>query len=619
MKIQTLRLLALLLVSLMLMTGALVSCTVDPTNPYQTNPETTPETDPETDPQYETITIAEALELCGEPGNITTERYYIRATVKSVKNAQYGQMVIEDATGTIDVYGTYSADGEKTYPELDYQPVKGDEVLLHCILQNYNGTKEVKNARLIEYVNNQGNIDVSDYTAATVAEAREAEAGAHLKIKGVVSRITFATGMKPSGFILVDGTSSIYVYDMDAAQRVQIGNTVEVAGTKDYWILDSEMESAEKFGYTGCNQLTSVTLVSNDQGNTAFDTSWITETTVKALIETPVTEDITTQIYKVNALVKKVPGSGFVNYYFFDLDGETGAYTYTQCNGSDFAWLDAFDGKICAVYLTALNAKSAASSCFFRLLPIAVYDEQFQFDLADTAKHVVEYYGVGQFLESYTGDPAMELTTTVASTLLGFEGATLTYSSSNEDVVYFTETDGKTVFHCGDAGKATVTVTATYGEISHSQTVEVQVEANAEIDSITVADAILAPIDTTVTVKGIVGPSVVNKDGFYLFGEDGSVIAVLVNSTDELAGLEIGHEIVITGIRERYIKDDSYDTHGQTSIVKATVVANYYGNHEYSTEKFITDSTVEAFYDLDETVDYSTTVYVLTVRIERTG
>ena len=619
MKTQTLRLLALLLVSLMLMTGALVSCTVDPTNPYQTNPETTPETDPETDPQDETITIAEALALCGEPGNVTEERYYIRATVKSIKNAQYGQMVIEDATGTIEVYGTYSADGSLTYPELDYQPVKGDEVLLHCILQNYNGTKEVKNARLIEYVNNQGSIDVSDYTAATVAEAREAEAGATLKVKGVVARITFANGMKPNGFILVDSTSSIYVYDMDAAQRVQIGNTVEVAGTKDYWILDSEKESAEKFGYTGCNQLTSVTLVSNDKGNTAFDISWITETTVKDLIETPVTEDVTTQIYKVNALVKKVPGSGFVNYYFYDLDGETGSYTYTQCNGNDFAWLDAFDGKICTVYLTALNAKSAAASCFFRLLPVAVYDEQFQFDLADTAKHVVQYYGVGQFMPSYTGDPAVELITTASSTLLGFEGAALTYSSSNEDVVYFTETDGKTVFHCGDAGTATVTVTASYNGSSYSETVEILVESNEEVDSITVADAILAPIDTTVTVKGIVGPSVVNKDGFYLFGEDGSVIAVLVASTDELAGLEIGHEIVITGMRERYVKDDSYATHGQTSIVNATVVANYYGSHEYSTEKFITNSTVEAFYDLDETVDYSTTVYVLTVRIERTG
>lgn len=619
MKTQTLRLLALLLVSLMLMTGALVSCTVDPTNPYQTNPEINPETDPETDPQYETITIAEALALCGEPGNVTTERYYIRATVKSIKNAQYGQMVIEDATGTIEVYGTYSADGSLTYPELDYQPVKGDEVLLHCILQNYNGTKEVKNARLIEYVNNQGSIDVSDYTAATVAEARDAEAGATLKVKGVVARITFANGMKPNGFILVDSTASIYVYDMDAAQRVQIGNTVEVAGTKDYWILDSEKESAEKFGYTGCNQLTSVTLVSNDKGNTAFDISWITETTVKDLIETPVTEDVTTQIYKVNALVKKVPGSGFVNYYFYDLDGETGSYTYTQCNGNDFAWLDAFDGKICTVYLTALNAKSAAASCFFRLLPVAVYDEQFQFDLADTAKHVVQYYGVGQFMPSYTGDPAVELIPSVSSTLLGFEGATLTYSSSNEDVVYFTETDGKTVFHCGDAGTATVTVTASYNGSSYSETVEILVESNEEVDSITVADAILAPIDTTVTVKGIVGPSVVNKDGFYLFGEDGSVIAVLVASTDELAGLEIGHEIVITGMRERYVKDDSYETHGQTSIVNATIVANYYGSHEYSTEKFITDSTVEAFYDLDETVDYSTTVYVLTVRVERTG
>ena len=619
MKIQMLRLLALLLVSLMLMTGALVSCTNDPTDP-ETNPtDTTPETDPETDPQYETITIAEALALCGEPGNITTERYYIRATVKSIKNAQYGQMVIEDATGTIEVYGTYSADGSLTYPELDYQPVKGDEVLLHCILQNYNGTKEVKNARLIEYVNNQGSIDVSDYTAATVAEARDAEAGATLKVKGVVARITFANGMKPNGFILVDNTASIYVYDMDAAQRVQIGNTVEVAGTKDYWILDGEKESAEKFGYTGCNQLTSVTLVSNDKGNTAFDTSWITETTVKELIETPVTEDVTTQIYKVTALVKKVPGSGFVNYYFYDLDGETGAYTYTQCNGGDFAWLDAFDGKICTVYLTALNAKSAASSCFFRLLPVAVYDEQFQFDLADTAKHVVQYYGVGQFMPSYTGDPAVELITTAASTLLGFEGAALTYSSSNEDVVYFTETDGKTVFHCGDAGTATVTVTASYNGSSYSETVEILVESNEEVDSITVADAILAPIDTTVTVKGIVGPSVVNKDGFYLFGEDGSVIAVLVASTDELAGLEIGHEIVITGMRERYVKDDSYETHGQTSIVNATVVANYYGSHEYSTEKFITDSTVEAFYELDETVDHSTTVYVLTVRVERTG
>ena len=172
--------------------------------------------------------------------------------------------------------------------------------------------------------------------------------------------------------------------------------------------------------------------------------------------------------------------------------------------------------------------------------------------------------------------------------------------------------------HCGTNGKATVTITATYGEISYSETVEISVESNADVSYISVADAILAGIDTPVTVKGIVGPSVVNKNGFYLFGEDGSVITVLLASTDEFAGLEIGHEIVITGRRERYINDDSYETHGQTSIVDATIVANYYGNHEYSTDKFVTNSTVEEFYALDKTVDYSTTVFVLTVRIERT-
>ena len=425
--------------------------------------------------------------------------------------------------------------------------------------------------------------------------------------------------MKPNGFILVGDGASIYVYDMDAAQRVQIGNTVEIAGTKDFWILDDERESADKFGYKGCNQLADCTLISNDNGATAFDTSWIEETTIKDLIETPVTEDITTNIYKVNALVKKVPGSGFVNYYFYDLDGETGSYTYTQCNGSDFAWLDEFDGKICTVYLTALNAKSTSTGCVFRLLPISVYDEGFTFDLNKTAEHVVKYYGVCQFMSSYTGDPAKELTAQVSSDLLGFAGAALSYTSSDESVVYFTtDTPGVVTFHCGAAGKATVTVTANYNGTSYSETVEIEVAANANVDSITVADAILAPIDTDVTVKGIVGPSVVNKPGFYLFGEDGSVIAVLVNSTDELVGLEIGHEIVITGMRERYIKDDSSTTCGQSSIVNATIVANYYGNHEYSTDKFVTDSTVEEFYALDKTIDYSTTVYVLTVRVERT-
>ena len=124
-----------------------------------------------------------------------------------------------------------------------------------------------------------------------------------------------------------------------------------------------------------------------------------------------------------------------------------------------------------------------------------------------------------------------------------------------------------------------------------------------------------------VVVKGIVGPSVVNKNGFYLFGEDGSMIAVLVNSVEEFVGLEIGHEIILKGMRERYVDDDSATWAGQTCIVNAEILVNNYGNTAYSTAKFVTDKTLADFYALDGAVDYSTTVFVLkaTVSVEKTN
>jgi len=567
---------------------------------------------------YEIITISKALELCGEPGNLTTDRYYIVGTVESVDNAQYGQMTIKDDTGSISVYGTYSADGSVGYSEIESKPYKGDVVLLHCTLQNYNGTKEVKNARLIDFMHVEISVDASKYTEMTVADAREAEASKLIKVDGVVAKITYAFGMKPSGFYLVDETGSIYVYDADTAQRVKEGNTVTLLGSKTYWILDSEKESANKFGYKGCCQLESVTLVSNDEKTSEFNKSWIKESTVKAIIDTPVTENITTNIYKVNALVKKTPGTGFTNYYFYDLDGETGTYVYTQCNGSDFEWLDAFDGKICTVYLSAINAKSSSSSCFFRLFPVAVIDEGFKFDISGTAEHVVKYYGVGQFLSMYTGNPKTELTTSVSSALLGFANAKLTYKSSDENVVYFTTENGKTVFNCKNNGKATVTVTGEYNGKTYSETVEIKVEAAEVFNHISVSDAIKKPVGETVTVKGIVGPSLVNKDGFYLIDSTG-LIAVTMDK-DIIATLNIGNEIILEGKRDQFTKGGT-DYFGQTCITSCKVLTNFYGDNKYETKNFVTDKTLADFYALDPKVDYTTTVFVLkaTIQVEETN
>ena len=584
--------------------------TTEPEESTTTKP-TESTTKPETPEEDIYVTVAEAIEIANaETSTSPTKRYYIRATIVKVSNPAYGEMTIADETGEIYVYGVYSADGSIGYADFEEKPVKGDEVLLHCTLNTYNGIPQVKNARLIEFTpGKKEDIDVTDYAEMTIADAREVTLGTKVKVTGVVARITYANGMKPSGVYLVDGTNSIYVYDGDIAGQVAIGNKITVLGEKDFWILETEMNAANKHGYQGCCQISSATLYENDKANNEIDFSWCEELTVKEILNTPVTENVTTTIFKTNALIKKVPGNGFVNYYFFDLDGETGAYTYTQCNGNDFAWLDEFDGKICTVYLSPMNAKSTTTDCYFRFLPVAVIDEGFEFDLSKTPEHIVEYYGIDQFLSSYTGNPLKELITNVSSELLGFENATLSYSSSDENVVYFEEVDGKIILNCKNNGTVTVTITGAYGEYTHSVSIEITVDAPITSNGITIEEATDFAVGEIVQVEGIIGPSLVNKDGFYLIDETG-VIAVLVNDPSVWEGLAIGQKVVVEGKRDRF--NSGSNGHGVTCITSATILVNYYGQHEYPTTSFITNKTLDDVYSLNANEDHTTKAFVCT-------
>lgn len=611
------RIISLLLV-LVTLTLTIASCNIGQDNANQSTTTTNTEKPTEStsttqkpEPTPELITVAEAIEIANaETSTNPTTRYLIRATIVRVSNPAYGEMTIADETGEIYVYGVYSADGSIGYANFEEKPVKGDEVLLSCTLNTYNDTPQVKNGRLIEFTpGEKEDIDASDYTEMTIDEARETELGTKIRVTGVVARITYANGMKPSGVYLIDGTNSIYVYDGDIAGQVAIGNKITVLGSKDYWVLDTEANNANKHGYKGCCQISDAILYENDKATNEIDFSWCEELTVKEILSIPVTENVTTTTFKTNALVKKVPGNGFVNYYFFDLDGNTGAYTYTQCNGNDFAWLDAFDGKICTVYLSPMNAKSTSSDCYFRFLPVAVVDEGFVFDTANTPAHIVEYYGVDQFLSTYTGNPVLELVTNVSSELLGFENATLSYTSSNESVVYFTEEDGKVILNCGANGTATVTITGTYGEYTYSEVVEITVDAPVESNGLSIEEAIGSAVGETIQVEGIVGPSLVNKDGFYLIDETG-VIAIIVNDATVWEGLAIGQKVVVEGLRDKF--NSGSNGHGVTCITSATIAVNYYGQHEYSTNSFITDKTLDDFYALDANEDHSTEVYVAT-------
>ena len=88
-----------------------------------------------------------------------------------------------------------------------------------------------------------------------------------------------------------------------------------------------------------------------------------------------------------------------------------------------------------------------------------------------------------------------------------------------------------------------------------------------------------------------------------------------MDSLDEFIDLEIGHEVILKGTRERYVDESKNPTWaGQTCIVDAKILVNNYGNHEYSTAKFV-ETTAAEFYNLDAAVDYSTTVFVLTATV----
>ena len=90
-----------LLLAMVLMLSCFAGCASEPENNEPDNNE-----QGNSAPQYDVISIEKALELCGEAGNVTTEKYYIRGTVESITNPTYGAMVITDGTHSISVYNT---------------------------------------------------------------------------------------------------------------------------------------------------------------------------------------------------------------------------------------------------------------------------------------------------------------------------------------------------------------------------------------------------------------------------------------------------------------------------------------------------------------------------------
>ena len=101
---------------------------------------------------YNTITIAEALEIAEQYKNSASyEKYYIVGTIEQISSASNGRMYIYDATGTIYVYKSTMLDGSKVSTS---SLEEGSVILISGTLRNYKGTLEIETGTIIDYVGN---------------------------------------------------------------------------------------------------------------------------------------------------------------------------------------------------------------------------------------------------------------------------------------------------------------------------------------------------------------------------------------------------------------------------------------------------------------------------------
>ena len=199
--------------------------------------------------------------------------------------------------------------------------------------------------------------------------------GQEVYVKGIIAFVVYGTVKNiPVGFYLYDNTDAIYVYSNDFAKVVEAGDEVVIEGNFTSYIDEASASSAAYAGYTGARQIVPTTCEVVSKEND-LPTNFIEETSIADLCKIPVSENITSNVYKVVAKINRSQGNGFVNYYFNDLNGVDSYYAYTTANGADLEWLNEYDGEVRECIIAVQNCKLSASGNFWRIVPLQILDE----------------------------------------------------------------------------------------------------------------------------------------------------------------------------------------------------------------------------------------------------
>ena len=200
-------------------------------------------------------------------------------------------------------------------------------------------------------------LDVGNYELSTVAEAKQAEDGAKLYIKGIIGQeVPYSTGADifASSLYIVDTTGALYVFSCaNLCKEVEAGDEVIISGTKA-----THKEAA---------QLTYPTLeIKLGSGKNVPLDSVIEGETVTSIMGMT---GIAGNMYKLTGTFKRGEGSGDSgSYVYYRLTDSAGKYINIYWDSSkagsytevpQFTWLDQYNGQEITVAFVINSSNSS--------------------------------------------------------------------------------------------------------------------------------------------------------------------------------------------------------------------------------------------------------------------
>lgn len=376
-------------------------------------------------------------------------------------------------------------------------------------------------------------------------------------VRGVVVKHNYTGQSTPyiTGFWLADKTGSIYVYGEEVAKSVEAGNTVVVKGAKAYYIPQNDQGAAASVNYKGMLQLTLPEILENDHLTTGTpSTSAITFTTVKDILEIPLTEDITGQIFCVKGRWSKVTPADFTNYYLNDLNRVDSIMAYTQSNGKDYKWTDPYDGKTVEMLIIVSIGKPGVGA--WRMCPVSFIDDNVQVSAQEEANYAAERL-LNEFADTYN----TETTVTFAKEDEFLAGSNRTISSSsNQITVNNGETENIVVISASELGKITIEASVTFDGATGTAIKEIEIVEKPKVPSTPIAEVKEMEDGSEVTIEAVVAKVTykgsMTPQGLFLADETGTIVLRCEdNKLDLIADIKDGNKVVVKGTVTHYVKN----------------------------------------------------------------